>query len=346
MAAPGNDTKIYEWAFTYSLPIAQRNANGVLAFKLRWEPLRTSLRGLCKKFIFQLELTGADNWHYQGYINLKQKKKKSTLVNALHPLFPDIHVSRCSDAGRKALQEYCLKEDTRQAGPWADKRIYLGADLYANAFPWQAELTAECLKDPDDRTIHWIYDHDGCAGKSKWCKFMAHKHGAGVLAYSKTSDLINFVYKSDATIFVFDLTRAKPLDIGGGDLYAALESIKNGMVFNSKYETGSKLFDPPHVLVFANAKPELDKLSRDRWKMHSLCGGAMYDGLHDAAPAVPVPVLPGGPPLGVNVRGDDLPFNNHGLQYIQPIPDMDDEAAWDAMWDNAHANDNLIDMSQ
>lgn len=288
-------TKVYEWAFTFSLPVALRTAEGVAAFRAKQPQLQDLLRDLCKKFVYQLERTDGDNWHYQGYLNLKQKKKLSTLRNSFRAVAPTIHLSRSSEQGREALKDYCMKNESRVAGPWADKPIYRGQDLYADPYPWQKELQDMCLHSPaGDRAIHWIYDKAGNSGKTKWSKYMAYHHGAGVLQYSKTSDLINFVFKSDASIFIFDLTRAKPVDIGGGDLYAALEAIKNGMVFNSKYETGSKLFDPPHVIVFANNKPEQKNLSTDRWRFHSLGAGIMVDGLHDEV-KVPDPIIPSSP---------------------------------------------------
>jgi len=36
-------------------------------------------------------------------------------------------------------------------------------------------------------------------------------------------------------------------------------------VQNTKYETGHTVFDPPHMIIFANVKPEFAKLTKDRW---------------------------------------------------------------------------------
>jgi hypothetical protein len=32
------------------------------------------------------------------------------------------------------------------------------------------------LDKPDDRTIYWIYDPNGCCGKSEFLKYMVVKH--------------------------------------------------------------------------------------------------------------------------------------------------------------------------
>lgn len=54
--------------------------------------------------------------------------------------------------------------------------------------------------------------------------------------------------------------------------YASLESIKNGLICNTKYETGSKVFNSPHLIIFANSPPNECKLSKDRWKITNLRG--------------------------------------------------------------------------
>ena len=67
-------------------------------------------------------------------------------------------------------------------------------------------------------------------------------------------------------IVCFDL----PRNNGNNISYDALESIKNGIIINMKYETGQKLCDSPHILVFANMPPDVDKLSLDRWVVKEL----------------------------------------------------------------------------
>lgn len=69
------------------------------------------------------------------------------------------------------------------------------------------------------------------------------------------------------TCIMLDIPRAN----NGNVSYASLESIKNGLVCNHKYETGTKVFNSPHVVVFANFPPvEPDKLSSDRWHIENL----------------------------------------------------------------------------
>ena len=42
-------------------------------------------------------------------------------------------------------------------------------------------------------------------------------------------------------------------------------------MFSPKYESTSKLYNIPHVLVFANWMPDMSRLSIDRWDIMHLC---------------------------------------------------------------------------
>ena len=61
-----------------------------------------------------------------------------------------------------------------------------------------------------------------------------------------------------------------PRNLKNNVSYSAIECILNGMITNTKYETGLKVFNPPHVVVFSNYYPVMDKLSMDRWKIMEL----------------------------------------------------------------------------
>lgn len=164
-----------------------------------------------------------------------------------------------------------MKDETRVRGPWADKKIkpaYSGKDLPKTLWPWQAECLDRLLQEPDDRTINYIIDTKGHAGKSKFCKYMAFHHGALFLPWGKTGDILNYVCKNkDAGMFLFDLSRSKPQDWARDDISAAMEQIKNGMVVNLKFDTFGIMFDPPHVWAYSNQPPNLSSMSADRWKL-------------------------------------------------------------------------------
>jgi len=226
-----------------------------------------------KAFIFQHEMTlndGRENHHFQGYMNLKSKARTGQLAAALNDRCFGIHIQPASDNGKEELKKYCMKDDTRCDGPWADKPIYRGQDLITESMlcPWQIGLLNYCTGPVNNREIIWVCDPEGNSGKSSFCKYMAYHHEACSLTYGAARDLLHTVCDIGAKkIYFFDLTRVKPQMFSSQDLYSAIESIKNGYVLDTKYQGGVMFFEPPHVVCFANVAPEMASLTLDRWNV-------------------------------------------------------------------------------
>ena len=97
------------------------------------------------------------------------------------------------------------------------------------------------------------------------------KHDALFCDGGKKADIINLVFNNDmdtCNTIIWDIPRVNRNAVS----YAAIEAIKNGLVCNTKYETGVKVFNPPHIIIFANFPPDLDEdnLSKDRWMITEL----------------------------------------------------------------------------
>jgi len=133
---------------------------------------------------------------------------------------------------------------------------------------WQKNLEKQLTEnEPDDRKIHWYWSEAGGTGKSSFVKYMYDTYQVGVVNKGKYSDMINQIYN-----FGDDVPEIILIDIPRGMKaisYAALEDIKNGLVCNSKYETGTLRFNPPHIVVFCNFEIEAGRFSIDR--IESLC---------------------------------------------------------------------------
>ena len=127
---------------------------------------------------------------------------------------------------------------------------------------WQSNLKETIEQEPDDRTVHWFIDRDGNAGKSYMCGYLQSHHGAFVSTGGKVADIAHAYDKE--RIVIFDLPRSMEKS---KDIYILIEGFKNGCIFSPKYESSCKIFDVPHVIVFANWEPDMTSLSRDRWKI-------------------------------------------------------------------------------
>jgi hypothetical protein len=96
--------------------------------------------------------------------------------------------------------------------------------IIQNLYPYQKEIEDLCINtEPDGRTCHWYWENNGNVGKSSFCM-------------------------DECRTIIIDIPRANQ----GHVSYNAIECILNGMITNTKYETGVKVFNPPHVICFAN----------------------------------------------------------------------------------------------
>lgn len=264
------------------MPKAEKKQEGpVFHFGLRWSVphnsenqkiLLESLRERADKFIFQAEDT-TDNPHYQGYFHTKEKQRPKAIAKSLNHCMSGINIQHASTTGIETLKGYCMKETSRVAGPWADKKIYMGRDLWSleRMPPWQRELLDLLMVPPGDRTMYWIYDPIGNNGKTKFLKTLVFKHDAVGLGYGNSTDVLNLVSKFvGKSIYCWNLTRAKPANLSELDLYSAMESVKDGFFINLKYETSQVLMDPPHACVLANHLPKFQHISADRWVIYQI----------------------------------------------------------------------------
>jgi hypothetical protein len=67
-------------------------------------------------------------------------------------------------------------------------------------------------------------------------------------------------------ILVVDVSRSSSEFLN----YQFLEDVKDGRVFSPKYESYTKRFKSPHVVVMMNSDPDMTKLSEDRFRIIKL----------------------------------------------------------------------------
>lgn len=218
-----------------------------------------------KMYVAGKEIGEQGTPHLQGYVEFPDKIRPRLAVGN-----PSIHWGDDKGKPAKGTREdnikYCCKDGDIAFSKGLPKEIKIIKELY----PWQQEILNIFHTEPDDRKIYWFWEDEGNIGKTQFIKYMVMKYQVLFCSGGKYSDIMNLVFNQDmdeCTGVFFDIPRAN----AGRISYTSLESIKNGMVCNTKYETGVKIFNSPHVFVFANFPPDApEKLSNDRWVITEL----------------------------------------------------------------------------
>lgn len=230
------------------------------------ETLLKVFRNLCKAYQFQSEIGEQGTPHLQGMIKCKKSMRWTEFK------LPK-QISWRKTRNEKALLSYTLKDDTfdikaniRQSYGYPEPLIYLKEVDFR---PWQKELFNIVSKNADDRHIHWIYDEKGGKGKSQFARHMGIIKGTPVLRNMKTGDIASYFIKNNIDItncVIFDFPKqTEKIN------YNIIETMKDGYIMSGKFEGGCKYFNPPHLIVFSNELPTMNKtLSLDRFIIHEI----------------------------------------------------------------------------
>lgn len=225
--------------------------------------LEISLNEYCKKAVVGKEVGKEGTPHLQGQLTLK-KKSRITEIKKLKG-FERAHIEKTNNI--KASEKYCQKDGEilfKIGFPAEIKTI-------SNLYEWQNELLTKLNEKPNERKIIYIYENEGNVGKSAFIKYILVREifKIGYCDGGKKNDIINMIYnlKYDPYVVFFDLPRENEGHISS----SAIESIKNGMIFNSKFESGFKVFNSPHIVIFSNYPPaNTELLSKDRWEIYKI----------------------------------------------------------------------------
>lgn len=254
------------------------------------------------EYAYQLEEGEAGTPHYQGYVVFKKMQRLSALKKLLPEAHWENRKGSHDQALAYSTKEDTRIEAPvntftartpgcrtdlieaaaliRTKGSWADviadedlyevlakhprfvQQIYqhklqpllTGVELRA----WQQSLLDELLGEPDSRAILWYYDPIGNLGKSWMARYLAINHRASIFSAGKSADIAHAL--DNPKIVVWDLSRSLEEHVN----YGVMEDVKNGVIFSPKYESGTKIFPIPHVVVFSNFPCPSGKFSDDR----------------------------------------------------------------------------------
>lgn len=222
------------------------------------ETLETLFKHLCHKYCFQEETGEEGTPHLQGVISLKKRARWSEFG-----LPRQIHWEKCQHVTASYI--YCSKFETRTGQVFAyNYDVPKTLKLITPTFWWQIEILNLIQTEPDDRKVYWYWSKAGSVGKSSFAKYLVARHNCLFFEEGRKADIMKLIFdapESRLEKIIIDV----PRDNGSNVSYKSIEAIKNGMIYSSKYEGGYKLFNSPHLIVFANEPPQVERLSYDRW---------------------------------------------------------------------------------
>lgn len=232
------------------------------------------------KFIYGKEIGNEGTKHLQIYCRFKKETRRTTIKLAVGCEF---YCELTRKSLGKTIEDmdkdnfiYCSKDNNYVSN--YKYKLLKPLKIIDKLFPWQEEIKTLVESEPDGRTINWLIDSDGGIGKSAFCKYMAVTNNVLVIQGGKLTDIMNIIFNSDMNeidcIFI-DVPRKNTNKVS----YNAIECILNGMITNTKFETGIKIFNAPHVFVFSNFPPETRYMSSDRWNIRKVTQGGVLQTL-------------------------------------------------------------------
>lgn len=203
--------------------------------------------------------------HLQIYIESKNQLD----FNTLKKMNKRLHIEKAK-GNRDANIRYCSKERVyKSTFPVPIKIRILNSYNDVVWRKWQNEVIDIINTTPDSRTIHWVYDPVGNAGKSFLVKYLVLKYDA-ILCDGKKNDIFNAIKvymdthdEVSPCLVLLDIPRYQNEYVN----YGVIEQLKNGLLYSGKYEGGLCVFEHPHVFVFSNQLPKYEAMSEDRWNM-------------------------------------------------------------------------------
>lgn len=244
------------WCFTYHLKENNPLSSIVPENAMSYDFIKI-IDENCKVAIIGKELgERGETPHLQGYIEFHTKKRPFSLG-----LDKTIRWEKAR-GNKQSNFDYCKKEGFLVFS----KGVPLAIKLISPDFDWEQEILTIIGQEPDDRTIYWYWGV-GNLGKTSFCKYLTVKHGAialggkgadmrnGVVEYSKTNG-------STPELVLINVPRSFDCEYIS---YEGIENVKDMYFYSGKYEGGMVCGANPHVFVFANEPPNINKLSGDRW---------------------------------------------------------------------------------
>lgn len=221
---------------------------------------------VCNSCVFSKEVGESGTPHLQGFCEFKVKCRPIS-----HGLTERIKWIKCK--GNKAQNvDYCSKDGDIVFSIGIPKPVVkVEASMLRQE---QLDIANIFLEDEHPlfgRKIYWFWESKGNWGKSFLATYMIDQMRATEVS-GKGNDVFCGIQKliledgECPPIVIYDIPRCCSDYVS----YMSIEKLKDGKFFSGKYESGMVRYNRPHLICFANAPPDMDKLSLDRWIVKEL----------------------------------------------------------------------------
>jgi len=220
--------------------------------------------------------------HLQCYIRFEKETRRSTIKSCFTK---DFWMDLTRKSKGKTIEDmdidnydYCSKEGDFETN---FNPHPIPIEIIEKLKPFQVSLETILLGEVNKNKIIWVYDSIGQIGKTEMVRRWFHKYNVPFAYGGKCSDIVNLVYNnkkyflsSNKCAMVYNFGRdTEPEKIS----YKSMETISDGAISNTKFEAGCFIMNKPHVFVFANCLPIMDKLTANRWIIKTVANDELID---------------------------------------------------------------------
>lgn len=235
-----------------------------------------------------MEMEKSGGLHFQCRVCLRGNRAHKTAVVRL---FEGMHVSPTSTKSTKNF-DYVMKEETRIDGPWTSENIEEEEDVFideevkriANELkPWQTSIL-KVLEEQSRDKIAVVLDKIGGIGKTTLTDVARYKKIAGIIPSLDTTKLMmecifgQLTKNRKISKWIVDLPRATNEETIA-QTYKAMETLKGGTAYDSRFTFREIITKRPSILVFTNKIPNLNYISKFRWDFFTVVNNELVS--HD-----------------------------------------------------------------
>ncbi|QDJ95269.1 replication-associated protein [Capybara virus 31_cap3_4029] len=229
-------------------------------------------REICSDWVFQEEIGKEGTPHLQGAIRLKKEMRWTAFS-------PDKRIHWEPQISLNNNTYCCKNDDTKKVGG----RVCFGGSyrpkeqeykcVINKFYDWETEICNILKQEPDNRTLYWYWEENGCAGKTTFQKYIFTHYKNVMMLSGKGSDMKNgivtYIKNNEQTPKIILINIPKSIDMNYVS-YSGIEEVKDMFFYSGKYEGGMVCGPNPHIIIFANREPNYNLFSPDRWKVRHI----------------------------------------------------------------------------